>query len=272
MVPYPALDQLFAFDGFLNQIERAGLALILSKLQELNPYLNPDSRSKEEWIRSVLSYCSGHPIDIDTATRLLDHTSLMIYMSKTALELIARSFGHRTTGTMDELQRYVSCHLPITINVTDDFGQVPITINRCSSIYEVYAKISFSRNMLTVPNHFGGMEDVYLEAVNMSLFRGLKHGSNVQFELRSQFRAPPPPPVLVGGSSSSGYNNSTLTDDDLIAFLLDKAGVEVDEPVIIMVKDPITKVEFIVEAFLCTTIRTVTRPSSKVFYFYYQNI
>ena len=57
-----------------------------------------------------------------------------------------------------------------------------------------------------------------------------------------------------GAASGSGDNNA----DPLINALLDKSGVSaVEEPVIIMVKDPNTHVEFIVEAFLRETILNI---------------
>ena len=144
------MHELFRLDGFLNEIAKPGLALILQRA--VGRMVNYDNHSKTWLIGVVMNMAEDvRAITLELATKFIDIFGLVPHMSKAAMVLVLRCFGNVNVSVdnsnLNELRVLVHRAVPITIHVKDPDGEYPLQIKRSmllSSFFIEFFDLPFS--------------------------------------------------------------------------------------------------------------------------------
>ncbi len=144
--PMP-LGDLFKTDGFLDEIRKPGLSMLLNKLSQALPRPIPaGALSKQEFIERILTCITVTTVGItDAATCLLDDPDFIKHLTNSALDCVLRSFGLQNTGNQVHKAKSVQMNLPITLNIQDDNDQFPLTVTRKMTTEQAFGQTGFKK-------------------------------------------------------------------------------------------------------------------------------
>ena len=142
LIPYATLFyKLFTIDGFLNEIRKPGLSMLLLKFNNCSRADMFSKYNKEELIFVILNRVSDGryvPRVVDElelkeiVTKLLDDgNGILPHVTNTALDLVLRSLNTWSYGSNNVHKvKNVKDNLPITLGINMDGDQRPLTVTR----------------------------------------------------------------------------------------------------------------------------------------------
>ena len=181
-VPAFTLGELFTKDGFLHEIRKPGLCLILEKLRLT--YLGGPSLTKPTIIWHILQRFPTDPAVINEIVLMLDNPDFIKHLTVAALDCVLYSLGCRATGNHQHKVNVVHRHLPLTVTIKHEYGAFPLTITRSDTTQSIYARAAQHLFLLKLG------DEVMIMDGTLSNYT-IKDGTVIENRPRHQFRQQP---------------------------------------------------------------------------------
>jgi hypothetical protein len=195
-----ALGDLFKTDGFLDEIRKPGLVMILNVCSSLRGFLFSASSlvPKATLINEIVR---TFPDNADQIVIMLDDPDFIKHLTGAGLDCVINSFGfQRTTGNVQFKIKCVHMHLPLAVTIRDEYGEFPLSVKRSDTTENIYARVAKHRSLLKLG------DEVLLLTEPLRNYK-IKNGCVIDNVLRYQFR-----PQMAMGSDEFQIFVKTIPD------------------------------------------------------------